>query len=358
MQLAAQMRGGYYPAPPEAIKYAVTFLRPPAREPFTLLDPCAGEGAAVRQLGGLLSCPQERTYAIELDDGRADKVRATLPDAHVLAPASFVGCRASLNSFSFIWLNPPFDDDFGGHRVEDQFLRRATEWLMPGGVLALVCPEEVISEYSDTRRHFATYFERCKIVPFPAQHRPFKEVVVFGHKRSRIEADASGSVCWASVQAPEHFVYLLPASNGPRIFEKIEPTEPELRCLLAHSPLRAHLTAPSPGALVLRRGQVGRIPTLVPARRLDGACIFLTKAGRCAIHAVAPFGCAFFDAHMPQAEADWRSKRGLQDILEAWSVSGPYAQVWVLLASAGLVAMAPEVARKRLQRDLEETDRS
>ena len=45
------------------------------------------------------------------------------------------GCRASLNSFSFIWLNPPFDYAYGGHRVEDQFLQTATNWLMPGGVL-------------------------------------------------------------------------------------------------------------------------------------------------------------------------------------------------------------------------------
>src|SRR6202043_1380823 len=111
--------------------------------------------------------------------------RATLPDTRVLAPANFFGCRANLNSFSFIWLNPPFDDSYGGHRVEDRFLQRATDWLMPGGVMALVCPEDVVGDHSDTRRHFATYFENCKIVPFPAPRRPFNEVVVFGHKRAR-----------------------------------------------------------------------------------------------------------------------------------------------------------------------------
>jgi len=266
------MRGGYYPAHPEAITYAATFLRPPAREPFSLLDPCAGEGAAVRQLAELLGFPPERIYAIELDDGRAEMLRATLPEAHVLAPASFFGCRASWNSFSFIWLNPPFDNAYGGHRVEEQFLRTATEWLIPGGVLALVCPEDVIGEFSDLRRHFATYFEHCSVVPFPAQHRPFNEVVVFGHKRSRIEASGSRSVCWASVQAPEHFVYQIPASNGPRVFEKIEPTELELRRMLANSPLRAHLKAP-PGTPLpsppLPLG-IGHVALLLASGHLDG----------------------------------------------------------------------------------------
>ena len=88
------------------------------------------------------------TFAIELDDSRAAALHAALPEARVLAPASFFGCRASFKSFSFIWLNPPFDHSYGGHRVEEQFLVNATEWLMPGGVMALVCPEDVVAEYS------------------------------------------------------------------------------------------------------------------------------------------------------------------------------------------------------------------
>lgn len=130
------------------------------------------------------------------------------------------------------------------------------------------------------------------------------------------------------------------------------------RCLAtAQDPLswaRRHLLA-SPGAVVMRRGQVFRIPTLVPARRPDGACTFLTAEGQCAIHAVSPFGCAFFDAHMPHAEADRRSKCGLQAVAEDWAVHGLYAQVWLDLTSDDLVAPPPEVARQQMRRagDLE-----
>ena len=267
------MRGGFYPAPPQAVAYASTFLLPPNGQPFAILDPCAGEGAAIRQLGELIHCPQSATFAIELDDSRAETVRTVLRDAPVLAPASFFGCRVSLNSFSFIWLNPPFDTSYGGHRVEDRFLLTATEWLMPNGVMALVCPEVVVDEYSATRRHFATNFENCLIVPFPERYRPFNEVIVFGHKRARPQTDEwAASRAWELVQAPNDFRYHIPPGMGPRVFQKIEPTETELQGMLANSPLRSHLSvtpaAPLPSP-PLALG-IGHVALLLASGHLDG----------------------------------------------------------------------------------------
>ena len=132
MRLAAQACGGFYPAHEKAIAHVASYLRAPMAERFAILDPCAGEGKALRQLGELLECPAESSYAIELDESRAETLRASLPEAHILAPADFFGCKATRNSFSFLWLNPPFDHAYGGYRVEDQFLWRATDLLMPG----------------------------------------------------------------------------------------------------------------------------------------------------------------------------------------------------------------------------------
>jgi Fe-S-cluster containining protein len=67
---------------------------------------------------------------------------------------------------------------------------------------------------------------------------------------------------------------------------------------------KAHFWA-SPGALVGDRttGRVFRVGTITPRfDRKRGRCVFLTDEDRCAIHAVAPFGCAFFDTHMSGAE--------------------------------------------------------
>jgi len=116
---------------------------------------------------------------------------------------------------------------------------------------------------------------------------------------------------------------------------------------------KQHLLA-SPGAVVSTAGKVFRIPTLVPARSPDGACIFLTGDNRCAIHSVAPFGCAFFDAHMPKSEADRRSCQGLQATYRAWVNGDEYGQVWLLLNRAHLHAPAPEICRQNLKASLDQ----
>jgi hypothetical protein len=272
MRLAAQMRGGYYPAAPEAVVYAASFLRPPQRLPFAVLDPCAGEGAAVRRLSELLGSPPAVTFAIELDDGRAEKLHSTLPNAHVLAPANFFGCQASRNSYSFVWLNPPFDDSYGGRRVESQFLTTATEWLMPSGVIAFICPENVVADNTEARRHFSSYYEKCRIVPFPASCRHYDEVIVLGHKRAKAQASPYASIYWESVLAPEGFVYHIPAGVGPKVFQKVEPTENELQTILAQSPLNSHLTKlpeVPPASPPLALG-MGHIALLLASGHLDG----------------------------------------------------------------------------------------
>ncbi|MFN4259524.1 MAG: DUF6094 domain-containing protein [Gemmataceae bacterium] len=273
MRLAAQLKGGFYPAHEKAVDLAASFLQAPVGEKFAILDPCAGEGTAIRQLGEMLDCPQSMIHAIELDDSRAEVVHTALPDAHVLAPADIFGCRVSCGNFSFIWLNPPFDYSYGGRRVEEQFLWKATEWLRPGGVMALVCPEDVVEEYSDARLHFGRYYENVTVVPFPEPHRPFNEVLVFGHKRTRPEIDRTKDwKAWDSVQAPKGFRYHIPPSNGPRWFQKIQPTEPELERMLIGSPLRSYLNSP-PVAPVpsppLPLG-IGHVALLLASGHLDG----------------------------------------------------------------------------------------
>lgn len=70
----------------------------------------------------------------------------------------------------------------------------------------------------------------------------------------------------------------------------------------------------SKGALVgTRDGRRWRIGTITPA--MDGGrCVFLDAEDRCTIHAQAPFGCAYFDAHMTPAAADQRSAWGLRQV--------------------------------------------
>jgi hypothetical protein len=69
-------------------------------------------------------------------------------------------------------------------------------------------------------------------------------------------------------------------------------------------------------------GETLAIPTIVPARR-RGRCVFLMPDERCLIHPAAPFGCAYFDVHQSQVEANRRSLWMLRRIV----VDAAYADV-------------------------------
>jgi hypothetical protein len=111
---------------------------------------------------------------------------------------------------------------------------------------------------------------------------------------------------------------------------------------------REHLRA-SPGTTVLRvygdgRQELFRIPTLVPVHRDDLSCHWL-EDDRCAVHAIAPFACAFFACSQSRSEADALSSAGLAAILaEDDEDAGVYRSVWYALWAEGL--QSPEPATK------------
>lgn len=77
---------------------------------------------------------------------------------------------------------------------------------------------------------------------------------------------------WSGVQAPRGFCYQIPPGNGPRLFQKVEPTEPELQRMLAGSPLRTHLKSPTEAPVPsppLPLG-IGHVALLLASGHLDG----------------------------------------------------------------------------------------
>jgi Fe-S-cluster containining protein len=105
----------------------------------------------------------------------------------------------------------------------------------------------------------------------------------------------------------------------------------------------------SPGAIIHTRSGFIRIRTLVPARRANGACRFLTAGDRCSIHAVSPYSCAMFDCTKSREEADDLSLRGLMEVAKAWQRGDLYAQLWLMLHHAGRIAPSPIEARAKMQ---------
>ena len=271
MRLAAQAKGGFYPAPVEAVALAASYLAPPDDKPFTILDPCAGRGSAIGRLANLLGCPKQHTYVIELDEARSATCRDHLGEAaHVVGPSSFFGAAITPKSFSLVWCNPPFDDEIGGgNRVEGQFLARATQLLVSGGVIVLVCPESTAERY-DIRSQLLGWYTLLTVLPFPEDCRQFNEVIVLGKKLPQRRSHYGLS--WQNEQAEEGFVYVLPRAKGPRRFEKIALTEAEMARGLATSPLRRQLQPPAAVPLPqppLSLG-TGHLALLLSAGHLDG----------------------------------------------------------------------------------------
>jgi hypothetical protein len=157
--------------------------------------------------------------------------------------------------------------------MESRFLSRATDWLRPGGVMALVCPEGVAEEYSDVRVHFARNFENCQIIPFPEKARRFDEVLVLGQKVRKCKSERLSTwTLWETAQALPGFRYPIPAGLGPRYFRKVEPTEPELQQMLAESPVRSHWQKPpeTPRPSPPMPLGLGHIALLLASGHLDG----------------------------------------------------------------------------------------
>src|SRR5688500_18711311 len=88
----------------------------------------------------------------------------------------------------------------------------------------------------------------------------------------------------------------MPGMLIPGDAERIESTRPKL--------FPSEYLVASAGALVVYRGKPMRIPTIVPAQKPDGSCVFFDDQDRCTIHGVAPYGCSHFDTHQSRSGSD------------------------------------------------------
>lgn len=109
----------------------------------------------------------------------------------------------------------------------------------------------------------------------------------------------------------------------------------------------------SPGSVVSYQGDIYRIPNLVPATRADGSCINLV-AGRCTVHANAPYGCAFFsckDEIFDPREQE-KSRKAITAISRDFANCGLYAQLWAYLAYHGKTQVSAGILRDKIRKHL------
>lgn len=183
MRTQAKLKLGYYPlnlAEARRIRRYLQF----SGEPTSVLDPCAGTGAAIYLL---TEGANTKRYGVELDAYRAEEARSRLDE--VIQGSTF-NTQAPVESFSLVYLNPPYDFEIGegrNQRMEPLFLEHVGRWVRPGGVLVMVIPFDRVYEC----RSILTPQFRDKVILRLTEPKAtaYKQVVVFGVRRNRQERE-------------------------------------------------------------------------------------------------------------------------------------------------------------------------
>lgn len=178
----ARQKLGFYPLVENEAERIARFLQFPAA--CAAFDSCAGKGHALKRIAG---SPGTRLYGIELDSYRA-KNAATMLDEVV--QGSLFDTHAPVESFSLLYLNPPYDDEVAddrSRRTEAVFLEHCFRWLQPRGVLVLVIPgKRLTSCVGILAPHFRDLAVYRLTDPEAVRYR---QIVLFGVRRTRSERE-------------------------------------------------------------------------------------------------------------------------------------------------------------------------
>lgn len=183
MRTQAKLKLGYYPLALSEAKRIRNYLQF-ADQTASILDPCAGTGAA---LCNLSEGAAVRRYGIELDACRAEHARTVLDE---VVQGSAFDTHSPVDSFSLLYLNPPYDFEIGegkNQRMERLFLEHFGRWVRPGGVLVMVAPYDRVY---DCRALLTPQFKDKAIYRLTESEAiAYKQVVVFGIRRTRQERE-------------------------------------------------------------------------------------------------------------------------------------------------------------------------
>lgn len=173
MRLEGRAKAGFYPTPREVVEGILKALTryKQAFEGKHLLDPCAGEGEAAALLAeGLGMVP----WGVELDERRAGlAAQRFLPLGGRVLQGDALACEAG--GFALVWLNPPYDWDEEGERLEKAFVEAFAPAAVERGLLLLVVPEREVEGLWSGLRFVGSDAVAFR---FPEGVRRYGEVVV------------------------------------------------------------------------------------------------------------------------------------------------------------------------------------
>ncbi len=188
-------KAGYFPTDEPTLERCLGALKP-APGLMCILDPCAGEAAAIAEIAHDLGRDRVRAYAVEYDIDRAANARR-LTDRCLRA--DLMDTFISRQAFGLLFLNPPYGDlvrdqcggyEFHGRaRLEKLFYQRTFPLLQYDGVLIFIIPVYTLDAelVGWLTRHFV------ELRAYRAVETKFKQIVIFGRRarqRDQVTDDA------------------------------------------------------------------------------------------------------------------------------------------------------------------------
>ncbi len=179
----------------------MSFSLPESRTPHVLVDPCAADGEAIATLRNLWFGEERpcktygvldaRLYLVELEKERFTAAEKRLPffspyigrwDSILETDAFHVHIKAG-DGASLLFLNPPYDTDPVDGRLEQRFLKRWTQCLMPGdGLLMLVVPYYALTASAS---FLACHYTDLRAWRFPDEDfAAFRQCVLIARRRA------------------------------------------------------------------------------------------------------------------------------------------------------------------------------
>lgn len=238
----SQQKMGFYPFPPQLVPAVAEYLTAPDPENTMFVDPCAGEGEALKQLGETLGVTH--LYANELDESRADVCRS-LGFTAVACGDAISELKANENHFSLLYLNPVYDFEGEGEgRTEWKFLR-TLRFLQNDGVLVYVVPLSVLQR-KDFVEKLPLRLKDITVCRFPdAEFASFGQAVLFARRRvGRVQAEfenyrrqIDNPSILGDGQLPAFGRYIVPPVAKPRMtYFRSENCDAHTLRLLARTP--------------------------------------------------------------------------------------------------------------------------
>lgn len=244
---ASQALGGFYETPPRILPYIAEHIGCPVNRHLTLslLDPCAGKGAAILEIAHRVTYDRGRAgyeiYAVEAEEKRANELSRIIKESNANSRSVTLHGDAFQLSWGFdtwkdgvdlLFLNPPYDHDKTHKRLEEKFLQRFTKLVRPNGLLVFVVPFHALAASAHT---LASHYHTIACYRFPEpEWNEFKQVVLFGvcnEVPDFIQATHDQIVQWSEdaesipvLEHPEHPSYVVPldGSSGLKDLEILD----------------------------------------------------------------------------------------------------------------------------------------